>query len=187
MNSEMTSAMDYSAELRKTYMGAFPHTLFTALVWIVSGVLGYFISKPQAIILFILAGTFVFPSGELIRKMMGVPNVLSKENKLPQLFTLLAITIPLSYPLIYLIIQNNINLFFSSFSILIGAHYLPFIYGYRMRSFGILTILLVLAGTYFALLLSDQFALPAIVTGTILLVFALIHYKIINKQNYELR
>lgn len=182
METQKAFIIDYSSELRETYLGAFPHTLFTAFVWIFSGTWGYYISKPQAIIIFIIAGTFIFPGGELIRKMMRAPNLLSKENKLPQLFTLLAFTIPLSYPLVYLVIKSNVNLFFSAFTILIGAHYLPFIYGYRMPTFGILAILLVSVGTYFALLYSDQFALPAFVTGAILLAFAFIHYLIIKNQ-----
>jgi len=178
---------DYPAELRATYLGAFPHTLFTALIWIVSGLWGHYFSKPQSILIFIIGGTFIFPGGELIRKIMRAPNVLSKENDLPQLFTLLAITIPLSYPIIYLIVRNNLDLFYPSFSILIGAHYLPFIYGYRMYTFGLLAFLLVATGTLLSIFYPTGFVFPALITGSILLLFAFLHYFIIKKQNYESR
>jgi hypothetical protein len=182
MNTYKSSTQDFSGELRQTYLGAVPHTLCTAIVWISCGLWGYYVSKYEAMIIFIVAGTFIFPGGELIRKIMRAPNVLSKENRLPQLFTLMAFTIPLSYPLVYLIVKNNINLFFSSFTILIGAHYLPFIYGYRMYTFGLLASLLVTLGTYFSVQHPNEFSLPALIAGAILLTFAIIHYFMIKKQ-----
>jgi hypothetical protein len=182
MEDLKSRSADFSKELRETYLGAFPHTVFTALVWIGSGIWGQFVSKPEAVLIFIVAGTFIFPGGELIRKIMKTPDVLSRENKLPQLFMLMAFTIPLSYPLIYLISKNNINLFFSSFTILVGAHYLPFIYGYRMFTFGIVSVLMVALGTFFSLKYPSEFTLPAFVTGAILLILAFTNYYLIKKQ-----
>jgi hypothetical protein len=51
-------------------------------------------------------------------------------------------SIPMSYPLIDMAMANNNNLFFSAFSILVGAHYLPFIYGYGKVTFGVLGVAL---------------------------------------------
>jgi hypothetical protein len=108
--------MDFSAQIRKTYLGAVPHTIFTSLVWLTAALLAEQFSKGQAIVFFIIAGSFVFPGGELLRKLMKAPNVVAKENKLPQFFMLLAFTIPLSYPLIYLVCKGNINYFFPAFT-----------------------------------------------------------------------
>ena len=174
--------MDFSTQIRRTYWGAVPHTIFTALVWLTASLLSVYLSKSQAITFFIIAGSFVFPGGELLRKFMKAPHLLSKENKLPQFFMLLAFTIPASYPLIYFACRGNINLFFPAFTVLIGAHYLPFIYGYRMLSFGILSLLLVCQGSFVGFFMPDQFPLSGLLTGVTLLLFAGIHYRMINKE-----
>lgn len=175
--------MDFSTELRRTYWGAVPHTIFTAAIWIAASCLSFYLSKSQVIVFFIVAGTFTFPGGELLRKFMSAPNLISKENRLPQFFTLLAFTVPASYPLIYFACKANINYFFPAFTILIGAHYLPFVYGYRMISFSVLSFFLVAQGTMIGYYLPDSFALSGFSTGITLLVFATIHYFIIKKEN----
>lgn len=175
--------MDFSTELRRTYWGAVPHTVFTAAVWITASCLSFYISKNQAIVFFMVAGTFTFPGGELIRKFMSAPSLISKENKLPQFFMLLAFTIPASYPLIYFACKANINYFFPAFTVLIGAHYLPFVYGYQMISFSVLSIVLVAQGTLIGYYYPESFALSGLCTGITLLLFAALHYFIIKKEN----
>lgn len=175
--------MDFSTELRRTYWGAVPHTIFTAAVWIIASGLSFYSSKGQAIMFFIVAGSFTFPGGELIRKFMSTPNLISKENKLPQFFMLLAFTVPASYPLIYFACKANINYFFPAFTVLIGAHYLPFVYGYQMTSFSLLSIALVAQGTFIGYYYPESFALSGFCTGTTLLLFAALHYVMIKKEN----
>jgi hypothetical protein len=182
MTAEKHMLSDYSKELRDYYLGASPHTLFTGLVWLASAWWAESYSKTQAIGLFIIVGTFTYPAGELIRKMMRVSTNLSKENRLPQMFMLLAFTIPLSYPLIYLVCRENINLFFPAFTILIGAHYLPFVFGYKMKSFAILSILLVGLGTVISLKYPSAFSLSGYLTGSVLVAFAALHFTLIKKQ-----
>jgi hypothetical protein len=181
----MNTITTHTHEMRVSYLAAIPHTLFTALVWICSGLVAQILSKETAILTFIIGGSFVFPGGELLKKLFRAPNIISRENKLPLFFTLLAFTVPLSYPLIYLICKTNINQFYPSFMILVGAHYLPFVYGYGMRTFAALSILLVGLGTWICLSPSFSFSIPAIVTGTIMIAFAIIHYFIIKKDVYE--
>ncbi|MGE0772892.1 MAG: hypothetical protein AB7K37_14345 [Cyclobacteriaceae bacterium] len=120
--------MDFATQMRRTYLSAVPHTVYTAAVWLTSGYVADSLSKAMAIVFFIAGCTFIFPFGELIRKIMKPINVLSAGNRLPRLFTLLAFTIPLSYPLIYMACVANINYFFPAFTILVGAHYLPFVW-----------------------------------------------------------
>jgi len=176
MNNTVVTPQTHFDEMRATYLGAVPHTVFTAFIWITSGTLGILSTKSTAIIFFLVGGSLIFPAGEIIRKAAGIKNHVSKENRLPQFFTLLAFTIPLSYPLIYFICKDNINLFFPAFTILIGAHYLPFVYGYRMFTFGVLSIILVTIGTYTGITNAFSFSYQAFLTGAILLLFATIHF-----------
>ena len=173
---------NHAFEMRQTYLGATPHTLFTAIIWATAGLLGDFVSKSYAIVFFIVGGTFIFAGGELLRKLMRAPKAVTPGNRLPQFFTLLAFTVPLSYPLIYLITRSNIDHFFASFMVLIGAHYLPFVYGYGMKTFGVLSVLLVGLGTYFGMFSVVSFSKPAYFTAGLLLIFAAIHYHHVKKE-----
>jgi hypothetical protein len=182
MSMNARHPLNHFEEMRITYLGAVPHTIFTSLIWLISGALGIVYSKSIAILFFLIAGTFIFPGGELIRKLFKTPNAISKNNKLPLFFTLLAMTVPMSYPLLYFICKSNINLFFPAFTVLIGAHYLPFVYGYHMHSFGVLSILLVGVGTWSGIELMEYFSLQAFLTGGILLVFAILHFIKIKRE-----
>jgi hypothetical protein len=177
--------MDFTTQLRRTYLGAAPHTFYTALIWLVGGIVGEFISTGWGILVFIIGASFTFPAGELIRRAMRVPNLMSKENQLGKLFTLSAFGIPLCYPLIYLVCKSNVNYFFPAFSILIGAHYLIFIYGYGMLTFGILSLLLVAQGTITSMYYQDQFAMSAYLTSLTLFVFGILHFKQVKKETHE--
>jgi hypothetical protein len=177
--------MDFSTELRRTYLGAAPHTLYTAGVWLASGLVGEYASKSTGIMFFIIAASLTFPGGEVVRKLMRAPNLISEENKLGKLFMLSAFGIPLCYPIIYLVCKGNINYFFPAFSILIGAHYLIFIYGYGMNTFGLIAGLLVVQGTLTALYLPNQFGLSAYLTAAILFVFGIYHYIKVKQESHE--
>lgn len=177
--------MDYVTQLRRTYLGAAPHTFYIAFVWLMGGLVGEHVSKGQGILFFIVASSFTFPAGEMIRRIMGVPNLMSKENNLGKMFMLSAFGIPLCYPIIYLVCKGNINYFFPAFSILVGVHYLIFIYGYGMITFGILSILLVVQGTATAVFYSDQFAMSAYLTSITLFIFGILHLVQVKKENHE--
>lgn len=168
--------MNFSAEMRKTYLCAVPHTIYTALVWFTAGLLGDLISRPISIAFFLVGCTLIFPMGELIRKLFKAPNLVSSENKLPQLFTQLAFTIPLSYPLVYLAYQVDIHFFFPAFAVLIGAHYLPLVYGYGKKTFALLGALLVITGTLSIFFFKESFSLSAYITACLMFAFAGLHY-----------
>ena len=177
--------MDFTTELRRTYLGASPHTFYTSAVWLGGGIASELVSKGLGIMIFIVGASFTFPAGELIRKFMTTPNLISKGNQLGKMFILSAFGIPLCYPVIYMACLSNINYFFPAFSVLIGAHYLLFIYGYGMRSFGLLSILLVSQGTICAFWYIKHFALSAYITSGSLLIFGIIHFIQVKKENYE--
>ena len=174
--------MDFHKEIRRTYLGAAPHTLCVGLLWIFSGVISTFASKEFTILFFFFACAVNFPFGELLRKAIKTPNVLSKENNLPKLFTYLSLTIPLSMPIVYMACKFNINWFFPAFAVLVGAHYLPFIWAYKMPTFGILAGVIISIGILCALKFSESFPMAAYMTGSTMILFAVIHYIILTKQ-----
>ena len=174
--------MNFHDELRRTYVGAAPHTLIIGLIWVISGFIVNLTSKEFSIIFFFLASGVNFPLGELVRKLMGVNNLLSQENNLPKLFTYLSFTIPLSLPVVYMACKSNINWFFPAFAVIVGAHYLPFIWAYKMPTFGILGALILFIGVICALLFSEYFSIAAYLTGSTMIIFAIVHYLIVKKE-----
>jgi hypothetical protein len=177
--------MDFHKELRRTYFGAAPHTLCVGLLWILSGVLSNFASKGFTILFFFFACGVNFPLGELLRKVLKIKDVLSKENNLPRLFTFLSFTIPLSIPVVYMACKFNINWFFPAFAVIVGAHYLPFIWAYRMPTFGILGGIVILIGIICALRFQESFPLAAYITGATMVLFGIVHYILISKEVKE--
>jgi hypothetical protein len=174
--------MDFHKELRRTYFGAAPHTLCVGSLWIISGVISNYASKEFTILFFFIACGINFPLGELLRKAIKIPNVLSKENNLPKLFSYLSFTIPLSMPIVFMACKYNINWFFPAFAVLVGAHYLPFIWAYKMPTFGILAALIISIGILCAMKFSESFPIAAYMTGSTMIFFAVIHYIMMNKE-----
>lgn len=65
-----------------------------------------------------------------------------------------------------------VNWFYPATMVLLGAHYLPFVFRYWMRMFAVLAALLVGGGLVIAMYWSRSFSAGAWYTGATLLVFA---------------
>lgn len=174
--------MNKHKEFRQTYLAAAPHSITVGLLWIISGVLSNFTTIFTVIVFFFVATSVNFPIGELFRKIMKVPNRMSEDNNLAKLFPLLSFTIPLSIPIVYMACQHNINWFFPAFAIIIGAHYLPFVWAYQLPSFAVLGILIVLSGSFIGYYYPDSFDLAAYSTGILIIVFGILHLIMVKKE-----
>jgi hypothetical protein len=85
-------------------------------------------------------------------------------------------------PLLLPVGLYRLNWFYPAMMILVGAHYLPFVFLYGMRLFAALAAVLVGGGTLIAMYFSDSFSIGAWYTGTILLVFAELGRRIANHE-----
>ncbi len=174
--------MNKHTEFRQTYLAAAPHSITVGTLWILSGVISNFTSTITAILFFFFATAINFPIGELIRKLMKAQNKMSEDNNLAKLFPLLSFTIPLSVPLVFMACQYNINWFFPAFSVLIGAHYLPFVWAYQMPTFAVLGVLIVLSGSIIGYYFKETFDLAAYTTGAFIILFGIIHLMIVKTE-----
>jgi hypothetical protein len=163
---------DAQKEVRVVYLGAFSGLIVTSVIWFISAALGTWMSKGLAVWTLVLSGTFIFPLSQVFLKSMGRTATLSKENPFGTLAMLIAFTIPATYPLIAGAFIHNSNWFFPAFLVVIGAHYLPFIFLYGMWQFSILAGLLVALGTVFGMYFPDNFAIGGWVGAVVYLVFA---------------
>ncbi len=173
--------MDYHTEIRQSYLGGFSILLIEGFFWILAGMSWDFLSFKIGILVIIVSGTFFYPLSQLLQIILKRPKI-RKENPLNLLFTQIGLIIPFSFPLIFLLTKENTNLFFPALTIIIGAHYLPFVYAYKLNIYWILAALLVVGGSLFGFIMTDNFHYCAYYTGSILLLFAIVNHYITQKE-----
>ncbi len=80
--------------------------------------------------------------------------------------------LPLSLPVVGAAALYRLDWFYPAFMVVLGAHYLPFVFLYGMRLFFALAGVLWLAGLALGLWVSLPFSAGAWLTGVVLLLFA---------------
>jgi hypothetical protein len=93
-----------------------------------------------------------------------------------------AFVLPLSMPLLVPVGQFRLNLFYPALMILLGAHYVPFVFLYGMRMFAALAAALLAGGIAITLYLPSSFSIGAWYSGTVLLVFAVAGRAIVSRE-----
>ena len=152
---------DAQREIRQAYMGGFMGQLVSGLLWLASAAFATWSSPQSAIILIVLGGCFIFPLTRLGLTLIGHPNVITPGNPLNALGMQVAFVLPLSLPVVGAAALYRLDWFYPAFMIVLGAHYLPFVFLYGMRMFALLTALLVTGGVVLALYLPLTFAAGA--------------------------
>ena len=175
------NTMDYHTEIRLSYLGGFSILLVEGFVWILAGVLGVLISVKIGILTIIIGGTFFYPLGQLVQLLLKRPNI-RKENTLNALFTQIGLIIPFSFPVIFMVTNENENLFFPALTVIVGAHFLPFVYAYKMKTYWLLASLLVVGGSFFGFMMQESFDYCAYYTGSMLLLFAILNRYLTQKE-----
>jgi hypothetical protein len=175
---------DAQKEMRLRYVGGFYGQLVSGILWLVSASLSEWASPRAAIAMLVLGGFFIFPITELLLRIAGARTSLSKENTLRHLGMQVAFVLPLSMPLLIPVGLYRLTWFYPGMMILLGAHYLPFVFLYGMRMFIVLTVLLTGAGIIIAMYLSNSFGIGAWYTGLVLLLLA-VTGRIITEREYR--
>lgn len=165
---------DAQREIRQAYLGGFMGQLVSGLLWLASAACATWISPRSAITLIVLGGCFIFPLTRLGLALIGHPVVITPGNPLNALGMQVAFVLPLSLPVVGSAALYRLEWFYPAFMIVLGAHYLPFVFLYGMKMFAVLTALLVTAGVVLALYLPLTFSAGAWITAGILLVFAFV-------------
>ena len=166
------SIVEAQREIRTRYVGGYYGQLVSGLLWLLSAGLAVRVGPRAAISTVVVGGFFIFPLTELLLRVAGQRASVSADNSLPGLGMQVAFVLPLSMPLLIPVGLYRLNWFYPGLMILLGAHYLPFVFLYGMRMFWVLGSLLVGAGLLIAMYWSSIFSVGAWYTGVVLLVFA---------------
>jgi hypothetical protein len=164
-------------EVRSVFLGGAVGQLITGAIWLVSAALSTFAGPPPGILALVFGGMLIFPLTRLALKLIGGPGALSRENPLNPLPLQSVFAMAAMYPLIYVAARCNLSWFYPAFMIVVGAHYISFIFLYGMWQYGALAATLIGSGVAVGLLWPNVFDLGGWLTSGALVLFALIIWR----------
>jgi len=165
---------DAQRSVRTVFVGGFWGQLVSSVLWLLSAALGYWVSPRAGILEIVFGGCFIFPLTVMLLRLSGGSTSPTKGNPLSSLGMQIAFTVPLGMLLLIPVTQLRLTLFYPALMILVGSHYLPFIFLYGMRMFAALAAILVGGGIIIEQYFPKSFTLGGWVGGVTLFVFAVI-------------
>jgi len=174
--------VDAQRENRIRFSGGFYGQAVSGLLWLVSASFASWGSPRTAITAVVAGGFFIFPITELLVRTIGSRLKLDRRNSLPHLGMQVAFVLPFSMPLLLPVSLYQLNWFYPALMILLGAHYLPFVFLYGMRMFAVLAAALLGGGIIIAMYLQSSFSIGAWYTGIVLLIFAAVGRSLVHKE-----
>jgi hypothetical protein len=160
-------------DMQSTFLRGSVGQIVSGVIWLFSAGLGTWVSERYAILALVFAGIFIFPLTQLTLRLLGRPAGLPKEHPMNQLAMQVAFIVPLTLPLIGAAALYNLHWFYPAFMLVLGTHYLPFIFLYGMWEFGVLSAILIGGSVAIGFLSPETFTFGGWFTGVVLLLFAL--------------
>jgi hypothetical protein len=165
---------DAQRELRRAYFHGSAGQLVSGALWLTAAALATWASPRSAILTLCVGGIAIFPATRLLLLLAGRRERVSRENPLGQLGMQVAFTVPLAIPVILAATVADQAWFFPAFMVIVGAHYLPFIFLYGMWEFGVLAAVLVGGGVALGMNRPEALGTGAWFTGAVLVAFAIV-------------
>lgn len=165
---------DAQREMRSAFLGGFMGQLVSAILWGVAAGLATWGHPTASIAFLVVAGVFIFPLTRLGLRLIGRPGRVAPDNALYALGAQVAFVLPLSLPVVGAATLYRAEWFFPAFMVVLGAHYVPFVFLYGMPMFAGLAALLWVGGLTLGLWIEAPFATGAWMTAGVLLVFAIV-------------
>lgn len=158
--------------MRTTFIGGFAGQLVSGVIWFASAATMTWHSFRSGVAVLVFGGFFIFPLTQLLLRSMGHAYSLPKGHPMNALGIQVAFTVPLAIPVVLAAALYRHAWFYPACMIVVGAHYLPFIFMYGMRLFGALAVLMIGSGLLIGLYLPVTLTLGGWLTAALLLVFA---------------
>ena len=159
-------------DVRRLYRGGFFGQLVSGAVWLLAAGAGTFGSPSAGIVTLLVGGMMIFPVTTLSLRLSGRPAALPAGHPMNALAMQIAFTVPLGLLVAVAAAGYRVEWFFPAAMVIVGAHYLPFVFLYGLPLFGVLAGVLTFAGVALALWGPDGFSLGGWLTGAVLVGFA---------------
>lgn len=174
-------------EVRSAFLGGFVGQLIAGIIWALSAAFSTWVTPHSGMAILFFVSMLLFPLTQFTLKLMGRPAKLSAENTLDQLAMQIAFTVPIGFILVGAATLYRENWFYPASMVVVGAHYLPFIFLYGMPQFGILAGLLISSGIGIGLYVPNVFSLGGWISAAILIIFSFIGRGVTLKEEYASR
>jgi hypothetical protein len=160
-------------EVQTTFLRGSVGQAVSGIIWLVSAILGTWVGERSAILVLVLVGMFIFPLTQLTLRLLGHSGGLPKGHPMNPLAMQVAFIVPLCLPVIGAASMTNLNWFYPAFMLIVGVHYMPFIFLYGMWEFAVLAGVLIFGSVGIGMFLHDTFTIGGWYTAIALLAFAL--------------
>jgi hypothetical protein len=158
-------------DVRRVFRQGAVGQLVSALVWTAAAATATWGESSAAPYVLFLGGVLIFPLTSLVLRLLRGPASLPNGHPMSALAFQLAMQVPLGLLVALALGIFAPNLFFPAAMVVVGAHYLAFVFLYGMRSFAVLAAAMIVAGVLIAV------AVPGLsVAGAWLTVLALLAF-----------
>jgi hypothetical protein len=161
-------------DVRDTFLGGFAGQLVSAVLWGISAAACTWHSLHLGAVIIVLGGVLIFPLTQLLLRCLRHAYALPKGHPMNALAIQVAFTLPLTLPVVIGTAALRPAWFYPALMIMLGAHYLPFVFLYGMWQFAGLCAVLVTSGVAIGLYLPEPISLGAWLTATLLFLFAFV-------------
>ncbi len=173
----MTTIADAQREMRRAYVAGMPGQLVSAALWMVSAAVGTWGSHRLAVWILVLGGFLIYPLTSLALRLAGSAGE-SKGNPLNALAMQVAFTVPLGLPVALTLAYFSPNRFYPAMMMLVGAHYLPFVFLYGMPQWYVLAAAMLGAGYVLGWVAPMGFATGGWIAAAAMVIYALVAWRI---------
>lgn len=146
----------------------------SGVVWLAAAALATWVSDGAGMAALFLGGATIFALTTLGLRLLGGPSALPKGHPMNSLAFQIAMTVPLGVLVVIVLGRDDPSLFFPGAMVIVGAHYLPFVFLYGLPAFAALGGALVVGATAVLYVAPDAGVGAAWATGALLVVVGLV-------------
>jgi hypothetical protein len=146
MHSPPITVLAAQEDMRTGYHGGAPGVIVSASVWLLSGIVGSFVSPTAAVWTLLIGGMFIHPVALGVVRLLGRSASHTPGNPFGPLALAVTAWLLLSLPLAYVVSIFQVELFFPAMLLIIGGRYATFTTLYGNRTFWLCAASLSVAG-----------------------------------------
>lgn len=163
-------------EMRTAYLNGAVGQAVSGILWLGSAAAATWASTRMGILVLIVGGAFIFPLTVVALRLTGRRGGTGPSNPLNALARQVAFIVPLLIPLAGASALHRLDWFYPAMMLIVGAHYLPFVFLYGVAAFYLLAAALIVGGAVLGLapgpLAGLGWTVGAWITGAVLIIFA---------------
>jgi hypothetical protein len=183
----MRTIPEAQRELRTAFLGGFAGQLVTGVIWLAASAVSIFAAPRYGMAALFFGCMFIYPLTQLSLKLLGRSGSVPKENTLNDLARQLAFTVPINFLLVGAATLYREEWFFPAAMIVVGTHYIPFMFLYGIREFVILGGFMIVAGAGLALYGPSIFSLGGWLSGFAMIAFAFLGRNKVMKEEMQVQ